>query len=160
MKYQGGHYGMAVFSGLPFGAAMNHELPEGIEPRSSMAIRVHPPGGAQLVFVGIHFYRTAEERMAQARRLLEILEEETVPVILAGDFNSTPDSEVMRVIGDSFTIPDKGEDRLTWASDNPEREIDFIAYRPRDRFTVVESRVVDEPLASDHRPVLLVVEMR
>ncbi len=161
MKYQGGHYGMAVFSRLPFGAAMNHELPDGIEPRSSMTIRVRPPeNDGELVFAGIHLYRTAEERMAQARRLLEILEEETAPVILAGDFNSTPDSDVMGVIADSFTIPDKGEDRLTLFSDDAEMETDFIAFRPHDRFTVVESRVVDEPLASDHRPVLLVVEMR
>lgn len=161
MDYQGGEYGMAVLSDLPFVNPTNHQLPEGPEPRTSLSVRVQLPGDlGELVFAGIHFYRTEEERMAQARRLLHLLEDESAPVILAGDFNSTPDSEVMALIGESFTIPDKGADHFTFSSDNPQREIDFIAYRPADRFTVVESRVIDEPVASDHRPVLLVVEVR
>ena len=161
MDYQGGEYGMAVLSALPFAGSTNHRLPEGPEPRSSLAIRVQLPGGAgDLIFAGIHFYRTAEERMAQTRRLLEVLEPEEGPVILAGDFNSTPDSEVMELIGETFTIPDKGDDHLTFRSDRPNREIDFIVSRPAERVIVVESRVIDEPVASDHRPVLLVVEVR
>jgi endonuclease/exonuclease/phosphatase family metal-dependent hydrolase len=161
MDYRGGEYGMAVLSDLPFVNPTNHLLPEGAEPRSSLAIRVQLPDGAgELIFAGIHFYRTAEERMAQARRLLHLLEPEDVPVILAGDFNSTPDSEVMALIGETFVVPDKGADHFTFRSDRPEREIDFVVYRPADRFTVVESRVIDEPVASDHRPLLLVVEFR
>lgn len=161
MDYQGGQYGMAVLSDLPFVNPTNHQLPEGPEPRSAQAIRVQLPDGAgELIFAGIHFYRTAEERMAQARRLLEVLGPEDVPVILAGDFNSTPDSEVMSFIGETFATPDKGEDHFTFRSDRPDREIDFIVYRPAHRFTVLESRVIDEPVASDHRPVLLVVEFR
>jgi endonuclease/exonuclease/phosphatase family metal-dependent hydrolase len=161
MDYQGGEYGMAVLSALPFADATNHRLPEGPEPRSSLTIRVQLPGDAgDLVFAGIHFYRTADERMAQARRLLEVLEPEKGPVILAGDFNSTPDSEVMKLIGETFKIPDKGDDHFTFRSDRPDREIDFIVARPAERFTVVESRVIEEPVASDHRPLLLVVEVR
>jgi len=161
MDYQGGQYGMAVLSDLPFVNPTNHQLPEGPEPRTALAIHVQLPDGAgELIFAGIHFYRTAEERMAQARRLLDVLEPEDVPVILAGDFNSTPDSEVMAYIGETFFIPDKADDHFTFRSDRPDREIDFIAYRPAHRFTVVESRVIDEPVASDHRPVLLVVEFR
>jgi len=161
MDYQGGEYGMAVLSALPFADSTNHRLPEGPEPRSSLAIRVQLPDEADdLVFAGIHFYRTAEERMAQAGRLLEVLEPEEGPVILAGDFNSTPDSEVMGFIGETFAIPDKGDDHFTFRSDRPDREIDFIVARPAERFTVVESRVIDEPVASDHRPLLLVVEVR
>lgn len=161
MDYQGGQYGMAVLSDLPFVNPTNHRLPEGPEPRSAQAVRVQLPDGAgEFIFAGIHFYRTAEERMAQAERLLDLLEPEDVPVILAGDFNSTPDSEVMSFIGKTFALPDKGADHFTFRSDRPEREIDFIVYRPAHRFTVIESRVIDEPVASDHRPVLLVVEFR
>jgi endonuclease/exonuclease/phosphatase family metal-dependent hydrolase len=160
MDYQGGRYGMAVLSALPFASSTNHRLPEGAEPRSSLAIRIElPGGGGELTFAGIHFYRTAEERKAQATRLLDVLDLSGL-AILAGDFNSTPDSEVMKSIGETFEVPDKGDDHFTFRSDRPDREIDFIVYRPADRFTVVESRVVDEPVASDHRPLLLVVEIR
>ena len=160
MDYQGGEYGMALLSRLAYENPTNHVLPEGPEPRSSMAIRVQLQNGEELIFAGVHFYRTAEERMAQAHRLLDVLGTEEVPVILAGDFNSTPDSAVMAFIDESFEIPDKGDDHFTFRSDRPDREIDFIVYRPADRFTVVELRVIDEPVASDHRPVLLVLEIR
>ena len=113
-----------------------------------------------MIFAGIHFYATAEERMAQARSLLEALAPERVPVVLAGDFNSRPGSPVMSLIGETFVIPDKGDDRFTIPSDSPRSEIDFIVFRPADRFEVVESRVIDEPVVSDHRPVLLVVDFR
>ena len=39
-----------------------------------------------------------------------------------------------------------------------DREIDFILYRPAERFEVLQMDVLDEPMASDHRP--LVLELR
>jgi endonuclease/exonuclease/phosphatase (EEP) superfamily protein YafD len=35
--------------------------------------------------------------------------------------------------------------------------IDYVMYRPAKRWQVVEVRVLDEPLASDHRPLLAVL---
>lgn len=161
MDFQGGEYGMAVLSALPVVDSHNHRLPEGPEPRSALVVRVRLPSDAgELVIAGIHFYRTTEERLAQARRLLEVLAPEEGPVVLAGDFNSRPESAVMELIGETFTVPDKGPDHFTFPSHRPEREIDFVAFRPSNRFAVVESRVIDEPVASDHRPVLLVLENR
>jgi endonuclease/exonuclease/phosphatase family metal-dependent hydrolase len=161
MDYQGGEYGMAVLSALPIVGSQNHRLPEGPEPRAALAVRVRlPDDRGELTFVGIHLYRTEEERLAQARRLLEKLPPEGEPVILAGDFNSTPGSVVMELIGENFKIAKKGRERLTFPSHRPDREIDFVAWRPADRFAVVESRAIDEPVASDHRPVLLVIESR
>jgi len=161
MPHQGGHYGMALLSKFPFIDAANHRLPDGAEPRSSAAVRVRiPDTGSELIFAGIHFYRTEEERLRQAGTLLRVYRDESRPVIFAGDFNSTPDSPVMSLTGQAFAIPDKGEDHFTFHSGNPNREIDFIAYRPADRFEVIESRVIDEPVASDHRPVLLVLRMK
>jgi endonuclease/exonuclease/phosphatase (EEP) superfamily protein YafD len=81
-------------------------------------------------------------------------------VIFAGDFNSTPDSAVMDLVEQSFEIPDKGEDQFTFHAQKPVREIDFIAYRPADRFELIESRVIDEAVVSDHRPVLLVLKLK
>jgi endonuclease/exonuclease/phosphatase family metal-dependent hydrolase len=44
----------------------------------------------------------------------------------------------------------------TWPSDEPEVEIDFIVIRGL-AYEVVESRVIDEQTASDHRPVVAVI---
>ena len=44
-------------------------------------------------------------------------------------------------------------------SDVPDREIDFIMLRPTEAFEVIEHRVVDEGVASDHRPLLAVLRL-
>jgi endonuclease/exonuclease/phosphatase family metal-dependent hydrolase len=156
MEYQGGHYGMALLSRWPIVESRNHLLPEGPEPRTALTARVRSPAtGREIVFVGIHFYRTAAERWSQASRVLEIFAAEEAPVILAGDFNSQPDSEVIRGLAEVWTIPGKGADRMTFPSYAPEREIDFIMYRPAERFEVIRQEVLEEPVASDHRPVLI-----
>jgi endonuclease/exonuclease/phosphatase family metal-dependent hydrolase len=106
-------------------------------------------------FVGIHLYQTEAERLAQAIRLEALLDRQEIPTILAGDFNSTPRSEVMSRLGESWAIVDKGADRLTFPSYAPEREIDFVLVQPSDRFDLAGQRLIDEPVASDHRPVVV-----
>jgi len=117
MDYRGGQYGMAALSATRLLDSVTYVLPDGEEPRSALAVRIRPrPTMPELVFVGIHFYRTEPERLAQAH----------------------------------FTFP----------ADKPAREIDFVLYRPADRIELIEYRVVDERLASDHRPVLAVIVVK
>ena len=161
MDYQGGQYGMVILSKYPIRQFTNHRLPPGSEPRSALAATVQLGKSKQeLVFVGIHLYQTEEERLAQTARLVEIFKDHTSPIILAGDFNSPPDSKPLNLLNKSWHTPDKGADRLTFSSTNPFREIDYILVRPKDRFEIIESRVIDAPIASDHRPVLLVVRLK
>ncbi len=156
MPYQGGAYGMALLSRWPISQAVNVRLPEGAEPRSAMSVVViSPKSGRALRFVGIHFYRTAEERMAQAEALDRALAGGDTATILAGDFNSTPGSAVMARLSDSWSVVGKGEDHFTFPSYGPDREIDFVLFRPADAFEVISQRLIDEPVASDHRPVVV-----
>jgi endonuclease/exonuclease/phosphatase family metal-dependent hydrolase len=154
--YGGGRYGMAILSRHPILAHENHRLPDGLEPRTALAARLRPwPDGPEITVVGVHLYATADERQAQAARIIELYGDSATPVVLAGDFNSTPDSEVLDSLRAHFTVPAKGEERFTFPAPAPEREIDFIMYRPAARFRVLSHQVVNEPLISDHRPVLL-----
>lgn len=161
MAYDGGAYGMALLSKWEVTDVVNHRLPDGTEPRSALtATVVSPKTGRSLRLVGIHLYETPEERLAQATTLEQLLIRESLPTILAGDFNSTPESPVMTRLAESWHIVDKGEDRLTFSSFDPVREIDFVLLQPRDRFEVVDQRLLDEPVASDHRPVLVDLVVR
>jgi endonuclease/exonuclease/phosphatase family metal-dependent hydrolase len=161
MPYQGGAYGMALLSRWPIDGSRNLRLPDGDEPRTALGASVVSPRTGQSVrFVGIHFYRTEDERLAQATRLEAYLESDTIPTILAGDFNSTPGSGVMNLLQKSWAVVDKGSDRLTYSSADPVREIDFVLFKPRDRFAVLNQWLVDEPVASDHRPVVVDFEIR
>lgn len=155
MDYDDGEYGMAVLSRWPIVSVTNVRLPDGDEPRTALKVRVRSPETDQeIVLVGVHFYRTDEERLAQADRLIEDLADETRPVILAGDFNSLPGGDVIDRFSGDFDILSKGRDRLTFPSTDPQREIDYIMVRPARRFYALEHTVLDEPLASDHRPLL------
>jgi len=159
MEYDGGEYGMAVLSRLPVISSESFRLPDGAEPRTALAVRVRLDDGHELVVVGIHLYATRAERLCQARRLAEFLARETAPVILAGDFNSEPHSPVMEHLRLRWTEVDKGEDHLTFDSRHPEKEIDYFLYRPAESLEVVAVDVLDEPLASDHRPLVLDVRL-
>lgn len=160
MEYQGGQYGMALLSRLPVVDWVNHRLPPGTEPRSALTARIRlEPSGRQVLVAGIHFYNTEEERLAQARALMEILEGEDGPVLLVGDFNSLPGSPVMELLSGQWEVPAKTGSPYTFPADAPAREIDFVLVRAPSGFRVLEYRVLDEAVASDHRPVLMVLEI-
>lgn len=162
MAYDGGEYGMALLSATPVSEQWNHRLPDGEEPRTALAARIAAPAGATSVtFVGIHLYRTVEERQAQAARLVEIFAADTGVVLLVGDFNSEPGGPVMELLGRHWAFPAKPESgRETWPSDAPRVDIDHVLFRPARRVRLLEYRVIDEREASDHRPVLAVLEIR
>jgi len=161
MDYQGGQYGMALLSRLPILESVNHRLPDGAEPRSALTARVRlPASGEDLVLSGIHLYQTEEERLAQARAVMELLEQEEGLVILAGDFNSMPESSVLALLATEWFVFPKVGPAFTFPADAPAREIDYVLIRPPEGVRVLEHRVLDEPVASDHRPVFLVLEVR
>lgn len=160
MPYGGGRYGMALLSRLPVSEWENILLPPGAEPRSTLAARVTLANSGREVWIaGIHFYRTEEERLAQARTTVEFFAEEEIPVFLAGDFNSQPGTAVMTFLEEEWANPAKAGTPFTFPADGPEREIDFILVRPKSGFRVLEYRVLDESVASDHRPILMQVEI-
>jgi endonuclease/exonuclease/phosphatase family metal-dependent hydrolase len=161
MDYEGGAYGMAVLSRWPIVEGTNWELPEGPEPRSALALKVRSPrSGREAVVVGIHFYGTSDERLEQARVLDGYLRPESAPVILAGDFNSTPGTGVMDYLSINWAIAPKGADHFTFPSYGPDREIDYIVYRPMDAIEVREQTLLDEPVMSDHRPLLATIVLK
>jgi endonuclease/exonuclease/phosphatase family metal-dependent hydrolase len=161
MPYQGGEYGMAVLTRLPVASVTNHRLPDGDEPRTALEVQVAAgPDGSPVSVVGIHFYRTPEERLAQAEMLSELLADREHPVVLAGDFNSRRGDVVLQSLLESdWFVVDKDGPANTFPSDSPAREIDFVMLRPGSAFEVVEHRVIEESVASDHRPMLVVLRI-
>lgn len=149
--FQGGEYGMALLSRYPLSEVENLRLPDGAEPRTALLARVEAP--APFRIAGVHFYATEAERIAQAKKLRDHLDtKRDLPAVIAGDFNSEPSSPVLQLYSD-WNIPSKGDDCLTFSSDRPTKEIDYILQRPKTHYTVEAIDVVHEPVASDHRPL-------
>jgi len=158
MPYDGGEYGMGILSRLPILATHDQRLPDGAEPRTALSVRVALADDRELEFCNVHLYATAEERLAQAQAVMAERGDAELS-ILAGDFNSEPGSEVMQQVTRVWSNVEKPADRMTFSSTAPTREIDFVLVRPRERFQVLSMEVLDEPLVSDHRPVLAVLRV-
>ena len=156
MAYQGGAYGMALLSRLPVNEWTNVRLPDGDEPRSVVAANVELESGRNVRVIGVHFYRTEAERLAQVVALEAWLaDQEPMPTLLAGDFNSYRGDSVLSHLDRTWQIVDKGEDFQTFPSWAPDREIDYFMYWPEHAFEVAGQELLDEPLMSDHRALVI-----
>ncbi|MEZ6080316.1 MAG: sulfatase-like hydrolase/transferase [Pirellulaceae bacterium] len=81
---------------------------------------------------------------------------------MVGDLNAVPDSSTIESLRQQWTLP-TGQDQPTIPVGKPQRKIDYILHGQAStnvEFNIreVESRVLDEALASDHRPVVSVLE--
>ena len=165
MDFQGGEYGNAVLSRLPIRLSSTVQLPhqEGgrREPRAALAatIRREPPDGRDIVFISTHFDHTGEpsDRLAQAKAVNAQLGSSPALSILAGDFNCEPGSAPMVELEKQWTLVSGGSSSYPAAP--PSKSIDHVLVRPGNRWKVIESRVIEEPVASDHRPVLVTLEL-
>ena len=163
MDYQGGRYGMAFLSRFPILRSHAIRLPPGDEPRIALRIDVTAPGVGELTAVNVHFNWVGDDtlRYAQACALAEQLTSIGPRHLVLGDFNDEPGSRTLQLFhGLALEIAKPVTARLTYPSPAPVKEIDFVFASPRDDWLVHEVRVVEETLASDHRPVLAVIEAR
>jgi endonuclease/exonuclease/phosphatase family metal-dependent hydrolase len=152
MPYQNGQYGEAVLSCFPIQKVVVHPLPyrPQREPRAALEVRVQVPGIGPLIFVGTHLcHQDSEIRTQQTQRIAELFDSnEGPPVILAGDFNARPGSGPMNVL-----LQNGWRDTIA-----PRSRIDYVLVRTADPWRVKEVIILDEPIASDHDPVLAVLE--
>ncbi|MCD0460085.1 endonuclease/exonuclease/phosphatase family protein [Roseiconus lacunae] len=163
MDYDGGRYGLAILSRHPIRQSKIIELPKGNEPRVALAVDVELPDGQLITLVNLHFdwVRNDGFRFAQAKRLKQALTELTTPYILLGDFNDQPNSRTLELLGRGMTEADKPQDdSFTYSASKPSIEIDFIFVAPPTRWSIEHVDVVDEPIASDHRPVSAKIQLR
>lgn len=163
IDYDGGEYGVAILSRYPLKNQQRYPLPGDPaapgEPRVLGTAQIDW-NGTRLTLACTHLdaQRAPGNRQVQAAEIGRILVRETGPVVLAGDFNDTPTSETLRILTEHFA-PSCENCPPTIPVVNPNKTIDFVLMRPKDAFRVVEHRVIDERYASDHLPVLVVLEM-
>ena len=174
MDYQGGQYGNAVLSRLPMVGERTHALPgNGGEPRSGAEVLVEVPGlELPLSLVSLHIdHRSPELRAKQLEALDQSLAAEGWSIrLVVGDYNATPDSDLMKArlgSGDWIDLaPEAARATPTFSSDQPRQRIDYIIaaapfeHQVTDYAVGPEMRPDDEDfaakvaLASDHMPLV------
>ncbi len=109
------------------------------------------------------FNRTEKSTRGGGAKPVAIIPAADVPVILAGDFNAEPDDASLAPLLSTpgWTDVTPGAAGKSCPADSPKTKIDHILVRPGDslKLRVLETRVIDEKIASDHRPVLSVIEL-
>ena len=121
-------------------------------PISSLEVTVELPSGDIISFIGTHLEHQKEsaDRIGQAKKINEVFLLNEHPTILAGDLNDTPESEPIKILKEHWTDASTTNAALTFPSDEPVKRIDYIFYRPRDRWSVVRTEVICDSVASDH----------
>lgn len=159
-----GDYGNAILTRYDVaGEPRIVSLPGGAEHRVALLLPLRVPtatGGREVLVGCVHLdFRSDGEMAPNGEKLATLLAAEARPVIFGGDINFWPGSRTVRALEKQLSRPPKSDPVATFPADNPRSEIDHLFVRPASAFKVRECRVVPEAMASDHRPVLLEVEL-
>jgi endonuclease/exonuclease/phosphatase family metal-dependent hydrolase len=151
-------YGNLILSRFPIIERQNFSLPRmnAGEQRGVIVAEIQLPNRDQhLTFMATHLdhRRPADERLASAVFINKLVNEVRGPALLAGDLNDTFDSPTLDELEKSWKHVTE-HPLATIPVSQPSRQIDFILYRPQHNWTVVETRVLDEATASDHRAIV------
>ncbi len=159
IDFQGGQYGVAILSRFPITRSSAIPLPAspGHEKRAILFITIKLPDQSQLTFASTHLDHTRDpaNRIAQTQTIIKNLPPK-VPLILAGDLNAIPTSKSVKLITNHLKNATAKKPLATFPSSKPNRQIDYILYRNLHRYKPAKSIVIDEKIASDHRPLLTI----
>ena len=151
IDYDGGKYGVGILTReLPL-STKRIPLP-GEEPRVLLVVELK-----DYVIACTHLDLEEEQRLASVPIIVEEAQRWQKPFILAGDWNDTLDSELLQEMTQYFTIHSGNE--ATYPADEPQECIDYITTFKGRIVEAIESHVIDEPAVSDHRPVVVRMQL-
>lgn len=169
IEFEGGEYGQAILSKYPITGGEIHWLPGHPEREKRIVALASVKMPEREVIIGsTHLHHAnAEFRLAQSKELTRVASELKYPAIIAGDYNASPDSEPLLYLGRDWHVSTpllpsdapRPHPFATFPAVDADRQIDFILGYPKNQFATSGSRVLNEPLASDHRPLLSILEI-
>jgi endonuclease/exonuclease/phosphatase family metal-dependent hydrolase len=92
----------------------------------------------------------------QAEKINELFTGDGIPTIIGGDFNAEPKDKSITALKTLWM--DATDAKPTFPAPSPNIKIDYIFCYPHKIFKVKETRVVEDAVSSDHRPVLTTLE--
>jgi len=154
IPFANGYYGIGILSKFPFVETRKYLLPmpEGAkEQRALLLANVELTNGNIFTFICTHLdYPSSEVRQVQVKAMTEILKDNPYPMILAGDFNASPDAPEIQ-LGMAGWLSASAPD-FTFPSMEPKTKIDYIFCYP-DSIWSLDTAVTPHSILSDHLPV-------
>ncbi len=154
---QGGKYGVALLSKQRPLSVRRIPMPSRSEDRVLLVCEF-----TNCVVACTHLSLLEDEHNASADTILNEAARWHKPFIIMGDWNSHPDSPFIKRIKQHFTMLSDNS-KPTFPADDPKETIDYIAvYKNCGAESAVRTsfRVVDEKVASDHRPLVADVALK
>lgn len=154
IDYDGGKYGIGLLTKqLPL-RLQTLPLPGREEARTLILAEF-----ADYIYCCTHMSLTEEDRMKSLELVKAFTSSSTKPLFLAGDMNAEPESSFIKELQKDFQILSNPKQH-TFPAPDPKETIDYIATLKQNAkgFAVISAKVINEPMASDHRPIL--VELR
>ena len=155
ISFQGGKYGIGILSKVKPLSIKTYPLPGREEERMLMVAEFE-----DYFFACTHLSLTEEDRLASLEIIKQSAEASNKPFFLAGDLNDNPESKFIQGLQKDFQVLTNIK-QATHPSPEPKETIDYIAaWKPTNTsFVTLSSQVVEEPLASDHRPIAVKIRM-
>lgn len=154
LDFQNGKYGIGVLSKeKPTNSKFIH-LP-GKEERRGLLIAEYK----DFIFFCTHLSLTKNDRIESARIINNYAKEYSKPIILAGDFNDTCNSEAIDVFSKNWELLSLS--KPTFPSNAAKICIDYI-WKRRDNIKckVIEKTIINENKASDHLPIYVDIKLK
>lgn len=154
IDYDGGKYGIGLLTKQVPLRLQTLPLPGREEARTLILAEF-----ADYIYCCTHMSLTEEDRMKSLELVKAFTSSSTKPLFLAGDMNAEPESGFIKELQKDFQILSNPKQH-TFPAPDPKETIDYIATLKQNAkgFAVISAKVINEPMASDHRPIL--VELR
>lgn len=163
INYDGGGYGEGLLSKYQMMPIVDSlPIPAGGEGRALISFKYKLPNGQEILFAGTHLCHNYEEnRIAQVEAVSRLLLRQKLPVIVAGDFNLTPESKPYQIMRDKWNdaAEIKGNPVKTYPFTDPDMRIDYVFFDKTSKW-VVKDVVTLKIDASDHLPLMVTLELR
>jgi endonuclease/exonuclease/phosphatase family metal-dependent hydrolase len=155
IDFQGGKYGIGILTRQKPLKIKGVALPGKEEQRSVLVVEMK-----DYSLACSHFSLTEADRLRSVEIVDQLTSKYTKPVFLAGDLNATPGSSVIKAFSNNWQFL-SDTTQLTIPANKPTECIDYIMARNQTNhsFTIIKTMVGNEPVASDHLPVLVTVRI-
>ena len=154
IEFEGGKYGIGLLTKQVPLRLQTIPLPGREEARTLILAEFE-----DYIYCCTHMSLTEKDRMKSLEVVKSFVAPYKKPLFLAGDMNAEPESDFIKELQKNFQMLSNPK-QFTYPAPDPKETIDYITALKSNAngFALISSQVLDEPMASDHRPIL--VELR
>lgn len=155
ISFDGGKYGIGILYKEKPLTSYHVPLPGTEEQRTLQVVEF-----SSFILFNSHLSLTESDRNKSGNIINEHRNKFDKPVFLTGDLNAEPSSDFIRSLKKSWT--QFSSDDYTFPSTDPDVQIDYIFAdnKHASSFKIISREVVADPIASDHRPVIVTLRKK